>query len=421
MKITGSLFIFLISLVSSVVCSEDSTESLAYGHHHRNSFPAGFIFGTASSAYQIEGAANEDGRGPSIWDTFSQKYPEKIKDHSNGNIAVDSYHRYKEDVAIMKSLGFDAYRFSISWSRLLPRGHLNGGVNQAGINYYNNLINELLLNGIQPFVTLYHWDLPQALEDEYGGFLSAKIIKDFHDYAELCFSKFGDRVKHWITLNEPLVSADDGHARGIKAPGRCSKWLSRNCTGGDSSTEPYIVGHYQLLAHAAAVKVYRDKYQMSQMGQIGITLNCAWIVPMTESSQDSSAASRGIAFQYDWFMEPLKSGSYPVDMVTHVGKRLPQFSAEQSLMVKGSFDFIGLNYYTSKYATDVPCKSENLSFSTDSCVKITTERNGIPIGPKTASDWLYVYPRGIQELLLYTKYKFNNPAIYITENGMVSM
>ncbi|KAF2303097.1 hypothetical protein GH714_013770 [Hevea brasiliensis] len=298
---------------------------------------------------------------------------EKIRDHSNGNIAVDSYHRYKEDVAIMKGLGFDAYRFSISWSRLFPRGHLSGGINTKGIHYYNNLINELLANGMI-FVIMRSYALkPLVIE------------------------------KHWITLNEPLTVADDAYATGKKAPGRCSDWLPYNCTGGDSSTEPYIVAHHQLLAHAAAVQVYKDKYQMSQMGQIGITLNCQWILPLTNSSRDFSAASRAISFQYDWFMEPLKSGTYPADMVAHVGKRLPNFSKEESLMVKGSFDFIGLNYYTSKYGFDVPCKTEYLSYTTDSCAQSTAERNGIPIGPATGSDWLYVYPRGILDLLLYTK------------------
>ncbi|OAY44735.1 beta-glucosidase 16 isoform X3 [Manihot esculenta] len=331
---------------------------------------------------------------------------------------IPSLRNTPEDVATMKSLGFDAYRFSISWSRLLPRGHLIGGVNQKGIDYYNNLINELLANGIQPFVTLYHWDLPQVLEDEYGGLLSSKLVDDFRDYAELCFSKFGDRVKHWVTFNEPLTVATDGYTNGKKAPGRCSNWLPFNCTGGDSSTEPYLAAHNQLLAHAAAVKVYRDKYQISQMGQIGITINSEWLLPMTDSISDLNAVARAISFEYDWFMEPLKSGSYPADMVAYVGKRLPQFSEDESLLVKGSFDFIGVNYYTSKYATNVPCKTENLSYSTDSCVMRTPDRNGIPIGPRSGSEWLYVYPRGIHDLLLYTKNKFNDPVIYITENGV---
>ncbi|KAI9169439.1 hypothetical protein LWI28_012343 [Acer negundo] len=375
---------------------ECSTQNHGPASLNRSSFPAGFVFGTASSAYQYEGAANDDGRGPSIWDTFTQKYPDKIKDGSSGVVAIDSYHRYKEDVALMKDIGFDAYRFSISWSRILPYGNLRGGVNPQGITYYNNLINQLLSNGLQPFVTLFHWDLPQALEDEYGGFLHPQIVNDFQDYVELCYRNFGDRVKQWITVNEPLTFASLGYANGEFAPGRCS-----NCSGGNSGTEPYIVSHHLLLAHAAAVKLYRDKYQMSQKGQIGITLNCAWIVPLNiESETDHQAASRSLSFSYDWFLEPLKSGSYPADMVNNVGERLPRFNKEQSLMVKGSFDFLGLNYYTSNYATNIntPCKNnQNPSYLIDSCVNLT---------------------KGIRHLLLYTKNKLNNPVIYITENGV---
>ncbi|WCJ19001.1 beta glucosidase 16 [Euphorbia peplus] len=406
--------LFYILLVNIPVYSKE----IGLGQLSRRNFPAGFTFGTASSAYQYEGAAEEDGRKPSIWDTFTQQHPDKIKDGTNGNMAVDSYHRYKEDVAIMKGLGFDAYRFSISWSRVLPNGSLRGGINQRGIAYYNNLIDELLLNGIKPFVTLFHWDLPQTLEDEYGGFLSSKIVNDFGEYAELCFKNFGDRVKKWTTLNEPYVFIKDGYDSGTKAPGRCSNWLHLNCTGGDSSTEPYLVGHHQLLAHATAVKVYKDNYQASQKGEIGIILNSNWIVPLSNSSTDLSAASRALTFKYDWFMEPLNFGSYPVEMVKYVGERMPKFSKEQSLLVKGSFDFMGLNYYTSKYGIDVPCKTRNFALSSDSCVKLSNEKDGIPIGPKTGSDWLYVYPRGIEELLVYTKTKYNNPIIYITENGV---
>ncbi|XP_061356886.1 beta-glucosidase 12-like [Gastrolobium bilobum] len=318
----------------------------------------------------------------------------------------------------MKDIGFDAYRFSISWSRVLPGGNLRGGVNREGITYYNNLINEILTNGLQPFVTLFHWDLPQALEDEYGGFLSQSIVKDFADYAELCYREFGDRVKHWITLNEPLTFTTQGYANGLFAPGRCSKWLPLNCSAGDSSTEPYMVTHHQILAHAAAVKVYRNKYQNYQKAQIGITLNSPWVVPLSQSKADIEAASRALAFLYDWFMEPLNSGSYPAEMVDNAGGRLPKFSREQSLMVKGSFDFIGLNYYTANYASNVPCTSENQTIFSDACAILTTTRDGVQIGPKAASDWLYIYPRGIQDLLLYTKEKFNNPVIYITENGV---
>ncbi|GLU24174.1 hypothetical protein SLE2022_401300 [Rubroshorea leprosula] len=385
----------------------------------RNSFPDGFIFGTASSAYQYEGAANEGGRGPSNWDTFTHQHPEKIADGSDGDVATDSYHRYKEDVAIMREMGLDAYRFSISWSRVLPNGKLSGGVNQEGIKYYNNLINELLANGIQPFVTIFHWDVPQALEDEYGGFLSPKIVDDFRDYAEVCFREFGDRVNHWITLNEPWTFGAWGYSNGAWAPGRCSDWQQLNCTGGDSGTEPYLVIHHQLLAHAAAVNLYRQKYQKDQKGLIGITLISHWMVPLSNSTQHKNAAKRALDFMLGWCMDPITKGQYPKNMQALVGRRLPKFSKDESEMLKGSFDFVGLNYYTSNYAADAPrLKNGRKSYLTDSLADLTTEKQGIPIGPQAGSNWLFVYPKGFEDLLLYTKRKYNNPLIYITENGI---
>ncbi|XP_061361384.1 cyanogenic beta-glucosidase-like [Gastrolobium bilobum] len=414
-------FIALILVSSSkVTCTEtDVVEPIVDISLSRSSFPEGFIFGAGSSSYQFEGAAMEGGRGPSIWDTFTHKYPEKVKDRSSGDVAIDTYHHYKEDVKIMKDMNLDSYRFSISWSRILPKGKLSGGINQEGINYYNNLINELLANGIQPFVTLFHWDLPQALEDEYGGFLSPRIVKDFRDYAELCFKEFGDRVKHWVTLNEPWSYSKNGYANGQMAPGRCSAWLNPNCTGGDSATEPYLVTHHQLLAHAVAVRVYKTKYQASQKGLIGITLVANWFLPLSDTKSDQKAVERSMDFMYGWFMDPLTLGHYPKSMRSIVGTRLPKFTTEQARLLIGSFDFIGLNYYSSTYAADAPLLSNaRPSYLTDSLVNAAFERDGKPIGIKIASDWLYVSPRGIRDLLLYTKEKYNNPLIYITENGI---
>ncbi|MCL7023441.1 hypothetical protein MKW94_011147 [Papaver nudicaule] len=388
---------------------------------NRTSFPTSFIFGTASSSYQYEGAANEDGRGPSIWDTWTHKFPEKISDRSNGDVAVDSYHRYKEDVGIMKEMGVDAYRFSISWSRLLPNGTLRGGVNQQGITYYNNLINELLSKGVQPFVTLFHWDLPQPLEDEYAGFLSPRIVNDFKDYAELCYKEFGDRVKYWITFNEPWTYSSVAYAVGRFAPGRCSKWVG-NCTLGNSGTEPYTVAHHQILAHAVAAKLYKDNYQTIQKGNIGITLGSNWMVPVSSSKLNQDAAFRALDFMYGWFMDPLTYGEYPESMRSLVGDRLPKFSEDESKFVKGSCDFIGLNYYTANYAEHVPSRNNYTnvipSYTNDAQTKLTTQRNGIPIGAKSASPWLFVYPQGFRNLLHYTKRKYKNPVIYITENGI---
>ncbi|KAL0653040.1 hypothetical protein Bca4012_095731 [Brassica carinata] len=360
MKSKGLLLLLLITLAYNGVFAKNRSSRPRL---RRNDFPEDFIFGSATSAYQCEGAAHEDGRGPSIWDTYSEKFPEKIMDGSNGSVADDSYYLYKEDVNLLHQIGFNAYRFSISWSRILPRGNLKGGINQAGINYYNNLINQLLLKGVKPYVTIFHWDLPEALEVAYGGFLGAEIVNDFRDYAELCFQKFGDRVKHWMTLNEPFTVA-------------------------------------------------------TQKGEIGIALQTDWHYPYSDSYADRSATARATAFTFDYFMEPIVNGKYPTEMVNHVKYgRLPTFTPEESSMLKGSYDFIGINYYSSSYVKDVPCATENITMSTDSCVMVIGERNGLPIGPKAGSDWLLIYPKGIRDLLLYAKFKFNDPVLYITENG----
>ncbi|XP_024012777.1 beta-glucosidase 16 isoform X2 [Eutrema salsugineum] len=325
----------------------------------------------------------------------------------------------QEDVDLLHQLGFNAYRFSISWSRILPRGDLKGGINQAGIDYYNNVINQLLSKGVKPFVTIFHWDLPEALEHAYGGFLGAEIVNDFRDYAELCFQKFGDRVKHWTTINEPFTVVHEGYITGEKAPGRCSNFTKPDCTGGDGATEPYIVGHNFLLAHGAAVKVYREKYQATQKGEIGIALNTQWHYPYSDSYADQLAAARATAFTFGYFLEPIVYGRYPIEMVSHVKDgRLPTFTPEESSMLKGSFDFIGINYYSSFYVKDVPCATENITMSTDSCVSVVGDRNGVPLGPTAGSDWLLIYPKGIRDLLLHAKFKFNDPVLYVTENGV---
>ncbi|KAI8526270.1 hypothetical protein RHMOL_Rhmol13G0295800 [Rhododendron molle] len=260
-----------------------------------------------------------------------------------------------------------------------PGGKIRGGVNEEGITYYNNLINELLANDIEPYVTLFHWDVPQALKDEYGGFL---IEDDFRDYAELCFKRFGDRVKYWITMNEPWSFSGGGYVTGAMAPGRCSAWLKLNCPVRNSRTEPYIVTHNQLLAHAVAVNKYRDKYQIiynysqstekSQKGEIGITLVSKWLEPLTNSSLDKEARQRSFDFKLGWFMFPLTIGDYPAVMRSLVGNRLPKFSPKQADMVKGSIDFLGINYYTAQYAANAPYDSSlNLSYDTDSLVTLS--------------------------------------------------
>ncbi|KAL3537305.1 hypothetical protein ACH5RR_000671 [Cinchona calisaya] len=384
---------------------------------NRKSFPENFIFGAASAAYQYEGAAFEGGRGPSIWDTFSRNYPNKIADHSNGDVADDFYHRYKEDIQTMKVLGLNGFRLSISWSRVIPSGKLSKGVNKEGIAFYNNLIDELLANGITPFVTIFHWDVPQALEDEYGGFLSTNIVDDFVDFAELCFKEFGDRVKYWTTVNEPLTFCVAGYDSGILAPGRCSAWRNNDCPAGNSATEPYLVAHNILLSHAAISHLYREKYKPSQNGEIGIVLNPTWYVSYSNSKADKEAAQRALDFGYGWFLDPLVFGDYPESMRRLVGKRLPKFTTEQSKMVKGSLDFLGVNYYTSNFAAQAHFHNgPNISYTTDNQANLTTERNGLPIG-EVEGVALNVYPQGLREILVYTKNNYNSPTIYVTENG----
>lgn len=403
---------------------------LSFAHCHgakptaifsRRSFPPGFVFGAASSAYQYEGAAHEGGKGQSIWDTFTAKHPEKISDGSTGNVAIDFYHKYKEDIKLLKFIGMDAMRFSISWSRVLPSGRVRGGVNEEGVKFYNNVINELLANGLKPFVTLFHWDLPQALENEYGGFLSRKIVDDYRDYVDFCFKQFGDRVKHWITLNEPYVFNYYGYSTGTYAPGRCSNY-SGTCASGNSATEPYIVAHNLLLSHAAGVKLYKEKYQNSQKGIIGVTLISAWFQTKYPTTAGVRASRRALDFMLGWYLHPITYGDYPVNMRSLVGHRLPKFSPLESEMLKGSIDFLGINYYTSYYATTSTSAVNmmELSWSVDGRLNLTTEKDGVNIGQPTPLGWLYICPWGIRKLMLYIKEKYNNPTIYITENGMAT-
>ncbi|XP_045820541.1 non-cyanogenic beta-glucosidase-like [Trifolium pratense] len=384
----------------------------------RDDFPDDFIFGAGSSAYQVEGAANQGGKGPSIWDTYTNDHPERIKDGSNADITVDQYHRYKEDVEIVKDQNMDSYRFSISWPRILPKGRLSGGINQEGITYYHNLIDELLKKDITPFVTLFHWDLPQVLETEYGGFLSPQIIDDFHDYADLCFKEFGNKVIYWVTLNEPQMFTKGGYALGTYAPGRCS---NPPCQDGNSGTEPYKVTHNLILAHTKVVHLYKSTYQKKhQKGKIGITLNTNWYMPFGDNNiPDKKAADRALDFQFGWYMEPLTTGDYSKSMRAIVKDRLPKFTELQSREVNGSFDFIGINYYTSNYVKNTPLQDNaKPSYTTDPMTELSFNKNGIPLGPRAAAVWLYVYPKGLRDLLIHIKDKYNNPAVYITENGM---
>ncbi|KAJ8746839.1 hypothetical protein K2173_003845 [Erythroxylum novogranatense] len=385
----------------------DTEEHVAEEELRRSLFPSSFVFGVATSAYQIEGGCDEGGRGPTIWDSFTHT-PGTIIDGSNGDIAVDHYHRYKEDIELMATLGFDAYRFSLSWSRIFPDG-LGTKVNEEGVAFYNNVINTLLEKGIQPFVTLFHWDLPLHLQESLGGWLNEEIIKHFTIYADTCFARFGDRVKKWITINEPLQTAINGYDTGIFAPGRREQ----------ASTEPYMAAHHQILAHAMAVSIYRTKYQDKQGGQIGISVDCEWAEPNTSKVEDRAAAARRLEFQLGWFLHPIYHGDYPEVMREILGDRLPLFSQEEKILLRNSIDFIGLNHYTSRfvaYAAD--SLEDSCYYKTQAMERLTKWEGGEPIGEKAASEWLYVCPWGLRKVLNYVSRKYNNPPIYVTENGM---
>ncbi len=366
-------------------------------------FPIDFIWGGATSSYQIEGAWNIDGKGPSIWDVFTM-IPGKVNQFENGNIACDHYHKIEEDVALMKKLGLKAYRFSISWPRILPSGR--GKVNTKGIDFYNKLINALIANDITPWVTLYHWDLPAALEFELGGWLGEEISDVFAAYANVCFDAFGDRVKHWITINESWVVAILGYGLGVFAPGK------------KSMDYPYLVGHNLLKAHGKAVACYRHKFQTIQGGKIGITNNCDWREPLTNSPDDHAAAERALEFFLAWFADPIYKGDYPESMKLRLGARLPSFSEEDKLLIKGSSDFFGLNHYTTMYAADATNNREvgsvygNGGLSEDQDVNLSVA----PDWKMTSMQWAIV-PWGCRKLLLWISERYDHPEIIITENG----
>ncbi|KAL9259571.1 Beta-glucosidase 11-like protein [Drosera capensis] len=404
-KVVELCVLILVALVG--VEGGDGGGSNGRGYS-RADFPADFIFGSGTSAYQVEGAAKEDGRTPSIFDTFTL---DESWHGGNGDVAVDGYHKYKEDVQLMVETGLDAYRFSISWSRLIPNGR--GPVNPKGLEFYNNFINELIKHGMEPHVTLFHVDLPQVLEDEYTGFLSRKIIADFTAFADVCFREFGDRVLHWTTFNEGNIFVMGGYDTAETPPRRCSAPFGLNCHGGNSTTEPYIATHNMLLAHAAAARLYKTKYQAKQHGFIGINLFAFNTDPATNSTEDLIASQRFCHFFTGWFMHPLTFGDYPEIMRRNAGKRLPNFTEDESELVKGSFDFIGINHYSTLYIKDNPksLELEVRDFLTDSAVEIQYFADGASQGGFPIMAW------GLQGALEYFKQFYGNPPVYIHENG----
>ncbi|XP_022128840.2 myrosinase 1 [Pieris rapae] len=387
-----------------------------YAHpKHERKFPDDFLFGTATASYQVEGAWNADGKGENIWDHMTHTMPEVIADQSNGDEAADSYHNYKRDVEIMRELGLDAYRFSLSWSRLLPNGQANI-VNQAGVDYYNNFINEMLKYNITPLVTLYHWDLPQKLQ-ELGGFVSPLFPEWFEDYARVVFENFGDRVKHWITFNEPREICYEGYGGTTKAP-------RLNAT--DVGT--YLCAKQLVIANARAYHLYDKEFRPIQNGKCGITISVNWFGPLTDSEEDQFAAE--IKRQAEWgiYAEPIFSeqGGFPKELSEIVERkskeqgyprsRMPEFTDEERDFVRGSFDFFGVNHYTAFLVT---ANEEYKEWYPTPSLLSDADVGGYvpPEWPQSASRWLKLAPNSIYNVLTHLKSKYNDPIFYITENG----
>ncbi|XP_022866868.1 beta-glucosidase 46-like [Olea europaea var. sylvestris] len=411
-----NILVLLLGLLVYPFLVECHLKTLKY-RSNASPFPANFLYGTSSSAYQYEGAISADGKGLNNWDVFTHKAG-TIVDGSNGDIATDHYNRYLEDVDLMASMGVNSYRFSISWGRILPKGKY-GAVNLAGIDHYNKLIDALLLKGIQPLVTITHFDIPQELENRYGAWLSPKLQEDFEYFADICFKNFGDRVKYWITFNEPNVFSIMAYRFGTYPPGRCSKQFG-NCSAGNSETEPFIAAHNIILAHAAAVNLYRTKYQKQQGGQIGITVQALWFEPISNSTADKLAAERGQDFLSNWFLDPIILGKYPREMKNILGSTLPEFSSNDLFKLQKGLDFIGLNHYAGFYVQDCmfsTCEPIPGTSRTEGFIRQTTEKDGISIGELTGMEPFHYYPQGMEKIVTYLKERYNNTPIIITENG----
>lgn len=281
-------------------------------------------------------------------------------------------------------------------------------VNEEGIAFYNNIIDALLQKGIKPFITLYHWDLPLHLHESMGGWLNKDIVKYFSIYADTCFAHFGDRVKDWITINEPLQTAVNGYDVGIFAPGR-----SQN-----SSTEPYLAAHHQILAHATAFSIYQTKYKDKQGGKVGLVVDCEWAEANSDKIEDLSAAARRLDFQLGWYLHPMYYGDYPEVLHKRLGDRLPEFTKEEKKLLKNALDFVGLNHYTSRFIAHSTSPEEGDYYKAQEMERTVEWEGGEIIGEKAASEWLYVVPWGIRKVLNYIAKTYNNPPIYVTENGM---
>lgn len=348
-------------------------------------FGADFLWGCATSAYQIEGSPLADGAGPSIWHRFAHT-PGMVRDDDNGDIACDHYRRCREDVALMRDLGMRAYRFSVSWSRVLPSGR--GAINGAGLDFYDRLVDLLLEAGIEPLLTLYHWDLPAAL-DELGGWLNPDVAAWFADYAALLFRRLDGRVKSWATLNEPWVITDGGYLHGVLAPGHRSPF------------EAAIAAHNALRAHGAGVQAYRAEGRH----QIGIVVNIEPKYAASPDPADLAATSRAEAYMNRQFLDPLLLGRYPVEMGEIFGEAWPDWPPGDFALIGQDIDFLGVNYYTRSVTRNEPQQ---------------WPLRAAPVRQKrathTETEW-EVFPQGLTDALVWIKRRYGDLPLYVMENG----
>jgi beta-glucosidase len=349
-------------------------------------FPSDFVWGVATSSYQIEGATGADGRGVSIWDTFCRT-PGKVVNGDTGDVACDHFHRYPEDVDLMAQIGVNAYRFSIAWPRILPQGR--GTVNQKGLDFYDRLVDSLLAKGIEPFATLYHWDLPQPLEDA-GGWPYRSIVDAFVNYADVVSRRLSDRVHNWMTHNEPWCISFLSYAIGHHAPGR------------QDMAAAVRASHNVLLSHGLAVPVLRANG--TEKTRVGIVLNFTWQDPASDSPEDQAAAWRLDGFNNRWFIEPVFKGQYPADMLEIFGQDTLGIQPGDMEKIATPIDFLALNYYTRSVVAHDP---GGIYFQARSLEQE---------GEHTTMGW-EVYPQGLYNFLTRFHTEYSPKAIYITENG----
>jgi beta-glucosidase len=355
--------------------------------------PRDFLWGAATASYQIEGAVHEDGRGESIWDRFSHT-PGKVRDGDTGDVACDHYHRWRDDIALMKELGLGAYRFSVAWPRIVPDGA--GQVNPAGLDWYERLVDALLAAGIQPWATLYHWDLPQALQDR-GGWAAPESVDAFVRYADVVARRLGDRVAGWITHNEPWVAAFVGHYQGRHAPGITDLGTALK------------VAHHILLSHGRAVPALRAATPSTP---VGITLNLNTVRSASPSPEDQAAARRDDGYLNRWFLDPIFGRGYPADMLEAFGELMPAPGPGELDEIAAPIDFLGVNNYFPSYVRAIP-PAPGRELGIEHLREDELAARGFEI---TEMGWP-VAPDAFGELLVRVHRQYQPRAIYVTENG----